>query len=127
MPKVFLLEPDPALREWCRLHLSTEGLVVVAFDDGRRALEALRVEPPELVMIATNLAGMGAFALAAAIRSNVRSALTPILFLVPAKDPAALSQALSIEPQGVVSKPLTRESLLESVHARLGSPSVASS
>ncbi len=125
MPKVFLLEPDPSLREWCRLHLSTDGLSVVSFDDGRRALEALRVEPPELVMIATNLVGMSAFALAAAIRSNVRSALTPILFLVPGKDTAALSQALAIEPQGVVSKPLSRELLLESVHARLGNPLIA--
>jgi class 3 adenylate cyclase len=125
MPKVFLLEPDPSLREWCRLHLSTEGFAVAAFDDGRRALEALRGEPPDLVLIATNLVGMGAFALAAAIRSNVRSALTPLLFLVPAKDTAALSQALAIEPQGVVSKPLSRELLLESVHARMGNPAVA--
>jgi class 3 adenylate cyclase/CheY-like chemotaxis protein len=122
MPNVFLLEPDPSLREWCRLHLSTDGVSVVSFDDGRRALEALRVEPPDLVMIATNLVGMSAFALAAAIRSNVRSALTPILFLVPGKDTAALSQALAIEPQGVVSKPLSRELLLESVHVRLGNP-----
>jgi class 3 adenylate cyclase len=120
MPKVFLLEPDPALREWCGLHLSTDGFTVVAFDDGRRALEALRTDPPELVMIATNLAGMSPFALAAAIRSNVRSALTPVLFMVPGKDPAALAQALSIEPQGVVSKPLNRELLLASVHAALG-------
>jgi class 3 adenylate cyclase len=125
MPKVFLLEPDPSLREWCRLHLSTDGLSVVAFEDGRRALEALRAEPPELVMIATNLVGISAFALAAAIRSNVRSALTPILFLVPGMDTQALSQALVIEPQGVVSKPLTRDLLLESVHARLGNPLVA--
>ena len=71
MPKVFLIEQDPSLREWCRLHLGTEGFAVVPFDDARRALEALRVEPPELVMIATNIMGMSAFALAAAIRSNV--------------------------------------------------------
>ena len=125
MPKVFLLEPDPSLREWCKLHLSTEGFTVVPFEDGRRALEALRVEPPELVIVATNLVGMGAFALAAAIRSNVRSALTPILFLAPAKDTTALAQALAIEPQGVVSKPLTRELLLDSVHARIGGPFVS--
>lgn len=122
MAKIFLIEPEPSIREWCRLHLSTDGLTVVPFDDGRRALEALRGEPPELVILATNLSGMSAFALAAAIRSNVRSALTPILFLVPGKDPAALSQALAIEPEGVVTKPLTRELLLESVNARLGHP-----
>ena len=87
MPKVFLLEPDPSLREWCRLHLSTDGLTVVPFDDGRRALEALRVEPPELVMIATNLVGMSAFALAAAIRSATRTICT--LPCAGSMDPAA--------------------------------------
>ena len=50
----------------------------------------------------------------------MRTALTPILFLVPANEPVTLAQALSIEPQGVVTKPLTHMVILESVAARLG-------
>jgi len=120
MPKVFLVEQDARLREWCRLHLDTQGFTVVPFDDGRRAVEALRIEPPDLVMIGTDLLGMGAFAFVSAMRSNVHSALTPLLFMVPAGDKSALAQALAVDPQGVVTKPFTRDVMLESVAARIG-------
>jgi class 3 adenylate cyclase len=119
MPKVYLIEQEPALREWCRLHLSTEGFTVAPFDDARRALQAIRADVPDLVIVATNLVGMSAFGFAASLRSNVRSSLVPLMFLVPAKDTPALVQALEIEPDGVVNKPLTREVLLDAVTSRI--------
>jgi DNA-binding response OmpR family regulator len=119
MSKVYLIEPEPAQREWCRMHLTTDGFSVAAFDDARRALQAIRADLPDLVILATNMLGMSAFAFAAALRSNVRSSLVPIMFLVPAKDTQALVQALEIEPDGVVSKPLTREVLLDAVTSRI--------
>lgn len=122
MPRLFLVEQDASLREWCRLHLGTTGLVVSAFDDGRRALEALRAGLPDLFVIDTETTGLSAFALAAAIRSNVRSAHVPIVFLVPGNAPAQLAEALAIEPGGALTKPLSRELLLETVRARLGVP-----
>jgi class 3 adenylate cyclase len=90
------------------------------FDDGQRALEALRGEPPELIVIDAEIGGIGAFALAAAIRSNVRSAHVPLVFLVPAHDAAQLAQALAIEPGSALTKPLSRDLLLETVRSRLG-------
>ncbi len=120
MQRVVLVEHDPTLREWCRLHLESQRLTVSAFDDVRHALEAARLEPPDLLIVAADLPAGGAFAMAASIRSNVRTALIPMLFLVPANDSAGFANAISIEPQGVVTKPLTRAVLLESVAARLG-------
>ncbi|HTS53572.1 MAG TPA: protein kinase [Burkholderiales bacterium] len=120
MQRVILVEPEPALREWCRLHLESQRIAVSAFDDVRHALEAARMEPPDLLILAADLPGGGAFAMAATIRSNVRTALIPILFLVPTHDPGAFAHALSIEPQGVVTKPLSRAMLLESVASRVG-------
>ena len=121
MPRIFLVETDPTLREWCRLHLEAQHLTALAFDDVRPALEALRSDPADLLVLATDLPSSGAFALAAAVRSNVRTALMPILFMVPRQDAEAFAHALSIEPQGVISKPITRAALLEAVAARLGS------
>jgi class 3 adenylate cyclase/CheY-like chemotaxis protein len=120
MQRVVLVEHDPSLREWCRLHLESQRLTVSAFDEGRHALEAARLEPPDLLVIAADLPDGGAFAMAASIRSNVRTAAIPILFLVPAHDAAAFTHAISIEPQGVITKPLARAALLESVASRLG-------
>ena len=120
MPRLFIVEQDASLREWCRLHLGTAGVTVTPFDDGQRALEALRGEPPDLFLIDTEIAGLGAFALAAAIRSNVRSAHVPLIFVVPGNNPAQLAQALAIEPGGALTKPLSRDLLLQTVRARLG-------
>src|SRR5262245_60576259 len=121
MARVVLVEPDPALREWCRLHLESERLTVLVFDEVRAALEAARLEPPDLLIVATDAHSGGAFALVAAIRSSLRTALIPILFLVPSHDAEALAHALAIEPKGAVTKPLTRPVLLKFVNALLSS------
>jgi len=121
MQRVVLVEADPALREWCRLHLESRELMVLGFDDVRAALQAVRLDPPDLVIVATDLQGAGAFALVAAIRSSLRTALIPILFLVPSHDAEAHAHALSIEPSGIVTKPVTRDVLLKVVDAQLRS------
>jgi len=120
MQRVVLVEHDLSLREWCRLHLESQRLAVSAFGESRHALEAARLEPPDLLVIAADLPDGAAFAMAASIRSNLRTAGVPILFLVPAHDTAAFTHAISIEPQGVITKPLARAALLESVASRLG-------
>ena len=122
MSRVLLVEADPTLREWCRLHLEAQHLTALAFDDVRPALETMRSDPADLLVLATDLPSNGAFALAAAVRSNVRTALMPILFMVPRQDAEALAHALAIEPQGVISKPITRAALLDAVAARLSAP-----
>lgn len=127
MPRVCIVEHDPALRQWCRLHLEAQGFTVLAFGDVGPVLEAARLEPTVLLIVATDLPAGGGFALAAAIRSDVRTARIPILFLVPAHDRKASAHAISIEPQGVVTKPLTREVLLESVASRIGAADALSS
>ena len=100
MHRVVLVEPDPALRRWCCLHLESQQLSVLAFDDVRSALEAARIEPPDLLMVATDMHAAGAFALAATIRSSLRTALIPILFLVPSHDAEALAHAPLDRAQG---------------------------
>lgn len=125
--RVILVEPDPALREWCRLHLEAQKLVVWVFAEVRPALQAARLDPPDLVVVATDLPGGAGFALVAALRSSLRTALVPVLFLVPSHDAQAHAFALSIEPDWIVTKPIARDVLLKAVDARLHSANEISS
>jgi class 3 adenylate cyclase len=119
--RVILVEPDPALREWCRLHLEAQKLAVWVFGEVRPALQAARLDPPDLLIVATDLPGGGGFALVAALRSSLRTALVPVLFLVPSHDAQAHALALSIEPGWIVTKPIARDVLLKAIGARLQS------
>lgn len=122
MPRIFLVEPQASLREWCRMHLGAAGFSVAAFDDGHRVLEALRAQTPDLVVVATGLEGMGMRALATEIRSHAASARVPFLFVVARGDASALAQARAIDAEGILEKPFDRETLLKAVRDRLGKP-----
>jgi DNA-binding response OmpR family regulator len=119
MHHIILVESDPRLREWCALHLATQGYDVAAHDDARQALEAARARVPDLLVIATDLPGTSAFALAAAVRSNVRTATTPIVFLVPVMDPSGQAQASTIDAARSLTKPTTRQVFLETISSCL--------
>ena len=119
MGYILLVEAHAGLRNWCQMHLSTGGHEVSVADDARRALKLARTRPPELVAIATDLAGSTAYALAATLRAEARTAEVPILFLAPADDAAGIAQASAIAPGNVLTKPLTRDVLLSAVAQRL--------
>ena len=119
MGYLLLVEANPGMRNWCRMHLSTAGHAVSAADDARQALRVARTRPPDLVLIATDLEGTTAYALAATLRAETRTADTPILLLAPAEDAQAIAQASAIVPGDVLTKPLTRDKLLSAVAQRL--------
>jgi len=119
MAKIVLVEPDPQMRDWLRLHLQTEGHVVQTVSDATRVPDIVRGEQAELAIIATSLPEGACFALVASLRSSLRSASLPLLFIVPAGDTAAMARAMSIEPDGVLTQPLNRAMLLEAVASRL--------
>lgn len=124
MANILVIDADAQLREWCRMHLATHGHGVRAIGDPRKAFEALHEPIPDLVMLATDLQGGGAWAIAAAIRSNPRLTATHLLFTVPAGDEAARIQAAAIGAGEVLEKPFSSPLLIEAVQARLGSGGV---
>jgi class 3 adenylate cyclase len=121
MERILLVESNATLREWCRLHLSANGYQVTAGDHLGQMLDAARSERSDLAIISTDLPGSNAFVIAATLRSDARTAMTPLLFLVPGDEPETYARALTIAPGGVLTKPFGWPVLREAVRARLGS------
>jgi len=120
MERILLVEANTTLREWCRQHLTAQGYQVTAGDHLGQMLDAARGERPDLAIIATDLPGSNAFVLAATLRSDARTAMIPLLFLVPGDEQETYARALTIAPGGVLSKPFGWSVLLEAVRSRLG-------
>ena len=119
MAKVVLIEQEQALSIWCRLHLESEGHEVTCFDDYGHAFEVIRHHRPDLTLMDIDANESDAFAFAAAVRSNSRTANVPLIFICSADRPERIAQAAAMRPSDLVTKPLGRAALVESVAKRL--------
>ena len=126
MGYILIVEAEPGLRRWLGMHLSTGGYEINSAEDASRALKLARGRSPDLAVIAADLDGASAYALADTLRSEPSTADVPVLFLVPEKDAGAIARASVLAPGNVLTKPLTRDALLKAVTARLDQSVMAS-
>jgi len=83
--QVLVVDDDPAARRWIGGLLSAEGVRVAEAANGREALEALRSDPPDLVVLDLLMPEMDGFAVVEAIRGEPAWDRLPII-VTTAKD-----------------------------------------
>jgi class 3 adenylate cyclase len=119
MASLVLVEQQAALRAWCQLHLESAGHHVVCLENSRQVLDSMLRQQPDLVLVDIDEDGVDGLALAAAMRSNTRTARLPLIFICGPNHPDRAAQAAAIEPTGLLMKPLTRTALLGSVASQI--------
>jgi CheY-like chemotaxis protein len=76
---VLVVEDEPAVRALLSLVLETRDYRVVTADDGPQALERVRVERPDLILLDLMLPGMDGWAVLDAIRRELGGARIPVI------------------------------------------------
>lgn len=79
--RVLIVEDDRAIRELLQLHLSLAGLEVAESADGREALERLRGEAFDLVVLDIMLPHLDGIALCRGLRAKGANRRTPVLMM----------------------------------------------
>lgn len=107
---VLLVDGDKGNRNLLALRLTNEGYTVRTAEDGRRALEEIRRQPPGLVLTEAVLPGIDGFALLDAAKREGRS--IPFLFLSSRADPLSVNKGLLLGAVDFIAKPVNFEVLL---------------
>ncbi|HXI30324.1 MAG TPA: response regulator transcription factor [Vicinamibacterales bacterium] len=117
--RILVVEDEAPIRELLRLHLSLAGFVVDEISDGAAALERLRAERVDLVMLDLMLPGLDGITLCRAIRAQGPNVSTPIL-MVTARDTES-DKVLGLESgaDDYLAKPFGIRELLARVGAIL--------
>ena len=114
--RILVVEDEPSLAETMRYNLEREGFRVSLAEDGRRALERLRAEPPALVILDLMLPEMSGLDVCRQIRAESE---VPII-IVTAKDSEADKVAgLELGADDYVTKPFSVRELISRVRANL--------
>ena len=117
---VLLIEDEPNIAEAIRFLLGREGLRVSALSDGIGAVDLVRAERPDLVILDLMLPGCSGLEVVEGIRADAEAADTPVLMLT-AKGAGRDREAA--ERAGVnrfMTKPFSNAEMLAQVRALIG-------
>jgi two-component system alkaline phosphatase synthesis response regulator PhoP len=123
MPRVLVVEDDPAVRDVVEHALSREGLDTATVGDGEAALERLRSSGPfDLVVLDLMLPGMDGVSVCREIRAGEAGGANknvPILMLTARDDETSVVVGLEVGADDYVTKPFNPRELVSRVRAHL--------
>ena len=121
MPRILIVEDDPAVRDVVEHSLSREGMKTLAVGDGESALARLReeAEPFDLVVLDVMLPGMDGIEVCREIRASGAARGVPILMLTARDDETSVVVGLEVGADDYVTKPFSPRQLVSRVRAHL--------
>ena len=117
---VLLIEDEPNIAEAIRFLLTRDGLRVSHAIEGVAALDLVRQDPPDLVILDHMLPGMSGLEVLASLRADPASRATPVMMLTArGRDREVAEQAGA---DRFMTKPFSNAEILAEVRAMLGQP-----
>ena len=121
---ILIVDDEPQIRRVMRTTLSSNGYAVIEARSGEEALEIMRKERPELVLLDVNMPGMGGLEVCRQIRDQSDVAIIMLTVRNTAHDKVL---ALDAGADDYVVKPFSIEELLARIRAALRRTSSAES
>jgi adenylate cyclase len=119
--RVLVVEDHKTMREAVRMMLEPEGFVVLEASDGNTALEAIRRDPPEVVLLDYGIPGLDGAQVLARLKADPATAPVPVI-VVTATGPEAKQEALALGAAAFFTKPFSPAALLRTMATVLGEP-----
>ena len=116
-PAILVIDDEPPIRKLLRTGLGTQGYRIVDATNGRTALQALRDERPDLIILDLGLPDMDGHALLRAIRATHDD--IPVIVLSSRDDERGKVEALDGGADDYVTKPFGMNELLARIRAAL--------
>jgi len=115
--KVLVVDDDPELLPLVAFALRQAGLLALEARRGDEALEQVRRERPDLVILDVNLPGLDGFAVCRLLREA--GDRTPVLMLTARDDEGDMVRGLDLGADDYLTKPFSPRTLLARVRALL--------
>ncbi len=119
MVKIAVIEDDVIVRETIIERLTEAGYFVVSAENGLHGIELIREQQPDLVLCDVMMPNLGGFGVLEYVRKDPSTELIPFIFLSALSDKNDLRKGMLSGADDYLTKPFTREELLNAVDVRL--------
>ena len=118
---ILVIDDAPLFRDLESLFLARSGRVITA-RDALEGLAALRRERPDVAVVDLHMPGMSGEALCRAIKADAEISGTPVILVTGPDAPEDHALAIRAGADDVLTKPLSRVTLIHAVNRFLRSP-----
>lgn len=117
--RILIVDDDVNMLKMLRMFLQDDYKVTIV-DSGKLALDCIMKHTPDLILLDYMMPLIDGPAVLETIRKREESKDVPVLFLTAVTDRDIISKCLSLNPQGYLAKPVSRDDLLSRVGEILG-------
>jgi len=118
--RVLLADGSTTIQRVVELSFAGDDVSVVSVADGERAVESIRLSPPDLVLADISMPGRSGYEVVEFVRSQPALVSLPVLLLAGAFDPVDEEKARRGGADGILTKPFDPAVLVGRVHELLG-------
>ncbi|MGX5734746.1 response regulator transcription factor [Bosea thiooxidans] len=115
--KVLIVDDEPAIRKLVRLSLGSQGYAIIEAENAREAVEHLKADRPDVILLDLGLPDMAGLDLLAKWRSELLE--LPIVILSSRTDEAGIVSALELGADDYVTKPFGVKELVARIRVAL--------
>ena len=112
---VLVVDDDRPMRALCRVSLEEAGLRVLEAAGGEEALELVRDERPDLILLDIMMPGISGWELTSALLADRSTDQIPIIFISARRELADRVRAFGLGAQDYVTKPFDPTALAKTV------------
>jgi two-component system phosphate regulon response regulator PhoB len=117
--RIIVVEDEPDISEVVVYNLRREGYEVQAFNDGEKALGAIRREPPALVLLDLMLPGLDGHEICRRLRADALTARLPVIMVTARSEESDVILGLGLGADDYIAKPFSARELVARVKAVL--------
>jgi two-component system cell cycle response regulator len=119
-PRILIVDDERRNRQLLEVMLASEGYRVEMANVGSEALDLIRHNPPDLIMLDVMMPGLDGYQVVARIKADPASKHIPVIMLSALDDQNSRKHGLTAGAEAFLSKPVNREEMFAVVRSLLG-------
>ena len=120
--RLLVVDDEPDLLSLLKVRLQANGYVVATASDGQDALEKVRQDPPDLIILDLMLPKIDGYKVCSLLKRDLRFTKIPIMLFTARAQPEDVAMGFEVGADAYVTKPFVPPLLLRKIKELLRSP-----
>lgn len=117
--KVLVVDDEIPIQRIVKFNLEKEGYIVFLADNGKKAVESVKQNAPDIILLDVMMPEMDGYEVCKALKKNEKTKHIPVIMLTARGQEADEQKGLAVGADDYITKPFSPKKLMELVKEKL--------